>query len=107
MISAISRRAFATGTLALAAAPFAARAQAPGKTYRIAVWHLARPMAELAEDGAPIYQTFFQELRRLGFVERRNLVVDRYASEGRTERYEPTARQIVDSRPDAIVPSGY
>jgi putative tryptophan/tyrosine transport system substrate-binding protein len=100
------RRTFAAGALALAAAPGAARAQTPGRTYRIAVWNIGRPVAELGPEGAPIYRAFFAELRRLGFVEGRNLVVQRYGSEGRTATYESTAREIVDAGRDAIVPNG-
>src|SRR5262245_10976247 len=48
----LSRRAFAAGALALAAAPLVARAQAPGKTYRIAIWHRgAGPLVDLGEGG--------------------------------------------------------
>jgi hypothetical protein len=43
----IRRRTFAAGALALAAAPFATRAQAPGKTYRIAVWNIGQSVARV------------------------------------------------------------
>src|SRR5262249_31771700 len=69
-----------------------------------AVWTPASRLDEIQPDGTPPYRTFFSELTRLGFVEGRNLVVDRYANEGRTERYAPTAREIVASRPDLVMP---
>jgi putative ABC transport system substrate-binding protein len=45
---------------------------------------------------------FFEELRRLGFIEGQNLIVDRYSAEGRRERYGEIAREVVTTRPDAI-----
>lgn len=99
------RRAVVASVLALVV-PAIAFAQAPGRTYRIAVWHVSRPIDEMRETGALPYRAFFEELRRLGFVEGRNLAVARYATEGRTDRYEATAREIVDSRPDVIIPNG-
>jgi hypothetical protein len=101
----ISRRTFAAA-LALSAAPIGARAQAPGKTYRIAVWHQSIRAVDMAEGGWPPYSAFFSELRRLGFVEGRNLIVHRFTTESRTERYDATAREIVALRPDVIIPSG-
>jgi putative ABC transport system substrate-binding protein len=103
----IARRTFATGALALAAAPLAARAQVPGKTYRVASWDRARAPSEITEAaGRVTYRAFYQELRRLGFVEGRNLVVERYGDEGRVDRHETTAKQIVETRPDVIVTYG-
>src|SRR5262249_18505637 len=103
----IGRRALVAGAAALVASPFHARAQTPGRTYRLAVWHLAEPSTNMIENGpSPRFRAFFQELRRSGFVEGLNLIVERYATLGNTERYEPTARRIVDSRPDVIVPNG-
>jgi putative tryptophan/tyrosine transport system substrate-binding protein len=103
----IGRRTFSSGALALAAAPLAARAQVPGKTYRIAVWATARPVTELNEDSPSLgYRAFFRELRRLGFVEGQNLIVQRYSSGGRSSEYAVTAREIVNTRPDVIVTVG-
>jgi ABC-type uncharacterized transport system substrate-binding protein len=48
------------------------------------------------------YRMFFEELSRLGYVEGRNLVVERYSGEGRTERYADLARDVVDTHPDLI-----
>jgi putative tryptophan/tyrosine transport system substrate-binding protein len=102
----MKRRTFTAGGLALSAAPLAALAQAPGRTYRIAVWNTAYPLPDISEDGARRYRAFFKELRRLGFVEGRNLVVERYSGLGQTERYPEIARTIVESRPDLISPNG-
>ena len=44
----------------------------------------------------------FDRLPQIGFVERKNLIVDRYATEGRPERYAEVARNIVQAKPDVI-----
>jgi putative tryptophan/tyrosine transport system substrate-binding protein len=44
----------------------------------------------------------FQELRRLGYVEGQNLIVDWYSGEGRIERYGEVARDVVRSKPDLV-----
>jgi putative tryptophan/tyrosine transport system substrate-binding protein len=83
-----------------------ARAQPTDKTHRIAVVHPAEPIAVMSETGGhPTYRAFFEELRRLGYIEGRNLVVERWSAEGRTEQYRELARQIVGSKPDVIYSS--
>jgi putative tryptophan/tyrosine transport system substrate-binding protein len=49
------------------------------------------------------WRAFFGELRRLGYVEGQNLIIDRYSAEGRHERYAEVAREIVSRNPDVIV----
>jgi putative ABC transport system substrate-binding protein len=44
---------------------------------------------------------FFEELRRLGFVEGQNLVYERYSAEGR-DQFSELARDVVRSNPDLI-----
>lgn len=44
----------------------------------------------------------FERLREIGFVEGKNLSIDRYATEGRPERYTEIARKIVQGKPDVI-----
>jgi putative ABC transport system substrate-binding protein len=83
----------------------AAHAQEPGRVYRIAIVHPSASPADMSETerNHPYYPVFFQELRRLGFVEGQNLVVGRYSGEGRPERYAEVARSAVAFKPDAIV----
>jgi putative ABC transport system substrate-binding protein len=54
----------------------------------------------------PNVRVFFDELKRLGYVEGENLIVERYSGEGRRERYEPLAREVVDTKPDLIMTAG-
>jgi putative ABC transport system substrate-binding protein len=52
------------------------------------------------------YKPFFGELNRLGYIEGRNLIVERYSALGQTERYEVVARAAVASHPDLIISIG-
>jgi putative ABC transport system substrate-binding protein len=48
------------------------------------------------------FSIIFEEMKRLGYVEGVNLVVDRYSAEGRFDRYPEIARDVVATRPDVI-----
>jgi putative ABC transport system substrate-binding protein len=48
------------------------------------------------------YRAFFEELRRLGYIEGQNLVVERFTAEGRTEHYPELVRNVVRTNPDVI-----
>src|SRR6266542_5604587 len=92
---------------AAATVPLAVRAQQAAKVYRIAIMAAAYPVAEITETSSlRFYRAFFQELRRLGYVEGRNLIVERYSGMGRTEHYAELAREVVRSKPDLIFASG-
>jgi putative tryptophan/tyrosine transport system substrate-binding protein len=98
----VRRREFTAGLLlAVAMAPGRAQ-QRP--TPRIALFHPAIPTALLTETGGgTAWRAFFGELRRLGYVEGQNLLIERYSAEGHHERYADIAQQIVGSNPDLIV----
>src|SRR4051812_45115894 len=84
--------------------PISAQAQQRLPPRRIAVFHPAIPVALLTETGGgTAWRAFFSELRRLGYVEGQNLLIERYSAEGHHERYLDIARKIVDSNPDLIV----
>src|SRR5438105_4503215 len=89
---------------AAAAWPLTARAQQPPMQRRIAIFHPAIPTTLLTETGGgSAWRAFFGELRRLGYVEGENLVIERYSAEGHHERYADLAREIVTRNPDVIV----
>jgi len=88
--------------LVLLAAPLAIEAQEAGKVYRIAIVNPSRPVADMTEGGHRYYRVLFAELRQLGYVEGKNLVVERRSGEGLTERYPDLAREVVQLRPDLI-----
>ncbi len=82
--------------------PLAARAQQPAKMKRIAIVSPATKIGDMGVNGSRAYRVFFEELSRLGYDEGRNLVVERYSGEGRTERYADLAREVVNTHPDLI-----
>src|SRR4051812_22646571 len=62
--------------------PLVARAQQRGRARRIVIAHLSGEDAAASETGSPTWRAFFAELRRLGYAEGENLVVERFAAEG-------------------------
>src|SRR3982075_738109 len=97
------RRGFTAGLL-LGAMPWSARAQQRAIKYRIAIFHPAIPATLLTETGGgSAWRAFFSELRRLGYVEGENLIIERYSADGHHERYADLAREIVAAGPDLIV----
>src|SRR6059058_2156634 len=99
MRAKIERRAFITLLTGAAAAwPLAARAQQASKQQRIAIFHPAIPTTQLTETGGgSAWRAFFGELRRLGYVEGENLIIERYSAEGHHERYV-ASRSICGSK---------
>src|SRR6266542_1209521 len=83
--------------------PLVARAQETGKYYRIAIVHPVRRVADMSEEGDRIYRAFFSELRRLGYVEGKNLVVERRSAEGHTGHYPDFVAEVIQVNPDLIV----
>src|SRR5262245_33635820 len=84
--------------------PLAGHAQQIAKLRRLAVVHPSHPIADLRETGSIVFfRAFFSELRRLGYVEDSNIIVERSTAEGRTERYAEIARDVVRSAPDVIL----
>jgi putative tryptophan/tyrosine transport system substrate-binding protein len=98
------RRDFISLLGGAAMVPLGARAQQPATQHRIAIFHPAIPTTLLTETGGGSgWRAFFGELRRLGYIEGGNLIVERYSAEGHHERYAGIAREIVMRRPDVIV----
>jgi ABC-type uncharacterized transport system substrate-binding protein len=92
-------------SLMLAAVTGRAQAQQTGKVYRIAFAHPTAPVADInqASKGSLAIPAIFEELIRLGYVEGRNLLIERYSGEGRATHYPDLARQIVSRNPDLII----
>ena len=83
-----------------AAWPLAARAQQPGKIYRIGF--LANDPAIPAQ---PAGQAFLDGLRESGFIEGKNIIIERRFSEGRTDRYAELVAELVRLNVDVLVTS--
>jgi hypothetical protein len=82
--------------------PVGAGAQQSTKVYRIAM-HPSHPVAEMTENSSLRYfHAFFEELRRLGYVEGRNVLIERYSGEGRVENYASLIHNVVSRNFDLI-----
>ncbi len=97
------RRKFLACASATALAPLAAAAQQSGKGHRIAILTLTTPIADMTETGFSGYIAFFKELRRLGYVEGRNLVVERRSAVNDATLLPALGRALVALKPDVIV----
>jgi putative tryptophan/tyrosine transport system substrate-binding protein len=90
--------------IALAGAAAAWPRIAFGKAQRIAMVLPSGPVTIMTESaGIPYFSAFFDELRRLGYVEGQNLLVERYSGGGRASRYPDLARDVVSRNPDVII----
>ena len=96
----MKRREFLFAAAMLAPAIRQATAQQSTAKKRLAVIGFSK-VEDLRIGGHPYATVFFEELKRLGFVEGENLVVERY--QFRPDGVADIARQVVDSNPDVIV----
>ena len=97
----MNRRTFALVCAAGALAPLAAQAQqAAGKMYRLGILSPGRATDPSIPSIPNLLPT---ALREFGYVEGRNLVVDRRFGEDRLDRLPGLARELVQLRADAIV----
>jgi putative ABC transport system substrate-binding protein len=80
--------------------PFAALAQEPGRAYRLGCLFTAR------RDDDLVYKTFFDELRRGGFIEGQNLTVEWRTWGGHVDLIPQYAGELVKARVDVIVTAG-
>ena len=84
---------------AVVAWSLAARAQEPGRTYRLG--NLSRSLRN-----APWHVAFFDELQRNGFVEGQNLVADAHGYGMRPDQFSEHAAELVEAQVDVIVTTG-
>ena len=75
-------------------------AQVTGKVYRVAVFDFLPVSPE-----HPNAMAFFDELRRRGYVVRRNLVVERRDAGGDPQRLALVAQEVIAWKPDLITAS--
>jgi putative ABC transport system substrate-binding protein len=97
----VNRREFITLLGGAAAVwPLAARAQQPGRVWRIGF--LANdPSIPAGRAG----QAFLDGLRENGFIEGRNIIIERRFAEGRRDRYAELVADLLQQRVDIIVSS--
>jgi putative ABC transport system substrate-binding protein len=82
--------------------PLALSAQQPAKVYRLAIVHPSLPVKEMNQTNES-FKALFGELRRLGYIEGQNLIVERYSGDGQTAHYAELASEVVRQRPDVIL----
>jgi putative tryptophan/tyrosine transport system substrate-binding protein len=95
------RRTFITLLGGAAAMPFAARAQQGERIRRIGV--LFGAYTETDKPGQARLAIFLKTLRELGWDDGRNIRIDYRWGEGKTEKNNELAAELVKSAPDAIV----
>jgi len=81
-------------------------AQIPEKQRTLAIIVNFGAREAISEAGPGLWRSFFGELRRLGHVEGRDLIVKRYSAEGHPSRYADLARDVVSLNPDVIFLTG-
>jgi len=92
----MNRRTFAIGMGAIVAAPLAAAAQPTGHIYRLGIL-----------ESSALWEPFHQRLRELGYVEGRNLIVEkRSVTEGKPEQIAVMAQQLVKIKVEVIATAG-
>jgi putative ABC transport system substrate-binding protein len=96
----MQRRQFIALVSGAAALPLAARAQS--KMKRLAIINPTVKLDDMRIGGDPGFAIFFEEMKRLGYVEGVNLTVDRYSADGRFDRFPEIAHEVVATRPDVI-----
>src|SRR5499426_2753578 len=92
MASHIERRKFLAALLGGAAAtwPLAARAQQPGRVWRIGVLETTSMALNAAN-----FEAFRQGLRDLGYIEEQNLTIEYRSAEGLGERFTDLAADLL------------
>jgi ABC-type uncharacterized transport system substrate-binding protein len=103
------RREFIAGTAAVAAMgiahPICAQTNAwsPGKK-RLVIFHPSDPPDKLMRNADRPVTAYFDGLKKFGYIEGQNLVVERYSALGQPDRIGELAREIIASHPDVILP---
>ena len=79
----------------------AIRADAAERVYRLAFVSPSLPTTAMTETG--YLQSFFKELRKLGYIEGQNLVISRFSAGGDAGRYDSVINQAINANPDVVV----
>jgi putative tryptophan/tyrosine transport system substrate-binding protein len=93
------RREFIALFGASAAWPFAAMAQEPGRTYRLGA-------VSSSPRNAPWFIAMIDELRRFGFIEGQNLIIDWRSYGPRVDLIPEFVAELVNARVDVIQVNG-
>ena len=105
------RREFIAGPAAATATSLARQGRAQtgtsaSKMKRVAMFHPSEPPEGMTVNGRRSFKAYFAELNRLGYVEGRDFILERYSGLSQVDQYATIARSIVASHPDAIISFG-
>jgi hypothetical protein len=81
--------------------PLAAKAQHPGKVYRIGILSAGSPPLPAAP--TPNLDAFRHQLRELGWIEGQNMVIERRWAERQFERLPTLATELVQQQVDLLL----
>ena len=96
----VDRRTWLVGSLGVLVAPLGAAAQSAAKVFRLGLLTGASPTSP---EAVPLWDAFFQELRELGYVQGRNIVIDSRSYGESIERLPVLADELVRIPVDIIV----
>ncbi len=91
------RRDFIAALSGAVAMPLAARAQQPGRSYRIAY------LALLPGEDTTLAKSFLKRLQELGYDEGKNITLMYRSADGRPERLPQLAAELVQAKPDVLI----
>jgi len=97
------RREFVISLAGAAAWRRAAFAQASSRIYRVGTLGAGSPMTDQDPNGASLIRGFAQ----LGYIEGTNLILERRGAEGRLDQLPRLLDELVASKVDLIITSGY
>jgi len=101
----MNRRDTVFALLAFGASP-CALAQSASKLPRIALFDPSEPTTDMVEGRSANWGSLLEALRRLGYIEGKTIVVERWSGGGDIGGYAALARKMVASQPQVIVERG-
>jgi putative ABC transport system substrate-binding protein len=104
-VEPLKRRRAIRALAGIALAPLVARAQQPGRVHRLGMLYFASPPSTGERQRHSAYLVP-AALRDLGYVEGRNIVIERRHAEDKAERLAPLARELAQLRVDAVIAVG-
>ena len=102
----MKRREFITALSgAVVAWPLAAPAQQVARVHRVGLIISTSPVSEMVgrDPTNPLARVFVHALRGLGYVESRNLILERRSAEGKFERWPEIVRELISIKTEVIV----
>lgn len=101
----MQRRTFFVITTSMLITPVAAAALQADRTYKVGLVFASSPVSQMlgSEPRNLAARVFVQELGALGYVEGRNLVLERRSAEGKAERFGDIIVELVRVQLDVIV----